>query len=83
MRIKLFGKYYGWCPIYRVDIHLKTGTVMSHRFYKWRQKDGGFKWATPDSLNFKSVDSIEGWQVVDAKYRLFFGVDASLWHWED
>lgn len=79
MRFELFGKFYGWCPIFIIDLHLNTGTVMRHRFYRWRQRAGEFKWNTPDSMNFKSVDTISGWNVVDVKYKFFFGADTSLW----
>ena len=82
MRFNLFGKYFGWCPVYIIDLHLNTGTIMRHRFYKWRQRDGGFQWATPDLLNFKSVDTISGWNVVDVKYKLVCGENASLWHFK-
>lgn len=83
MRINIFGKYYGWCPIYTVDLHLNTGTVMRHLFYKWGQRGSGFRWGSPNSLNFKTPDTISGWNVIGVKYKFMWGADADLWNWKD
>ena len=84
MKLKIFGKYYGWLPYYMVDLHMNTGTVQRrHPFYIWRQKDGGFRWKTPRTLNFKTVDTITAWFLSDITYHFHWGADVKLWELED
>ena len=50
MKLTINGKVYGWNVIFDADIHLTTGTVIKHQFYKFRKRNGGYQWAAPTTF---------------------------------
>ena len=83
MRIKLFGKYYGWCPVLLVDLHMDSGTVQRHPFMVFKRVRDGFRWNSWGSLGFRDISNLTSWFVVGSERRFMWGVNASLWKLED
>ena len=55
MKLTINGKVYGWNVIFDADIHLTTGTVIKHQFYKFREE----WWISMGSANHV-LDQLDG-----------------------
>lgn len=77
------GKIYGWAPVFEVEIHLSSGTVIRHPFYKFRKREGGLQWASPTTIAFRSVDDIVGWRVVKISRKFQWAEPNTYWTFKD